>query len=250
MERRRVAGYITKQVDRDFGVDVPVRPTVPSGANPGFEPSGNPIPDGQTGLDPREQKPFTKKFRDLIPPGVIGSDDGEDLDKLGPPQYVDTVPYQRGEQNNVELHGAVNMQKVANPVAPEIPFNEYASFQPRSAPMPRAVQDEGFLERYGYNKADPLMTDYDSNVVILPRDAGRIDLASPNRDGMPHNDNRGGNVVSDAAQGVSEMLGDTVGSGIKAANKFIDSGGPTPGKTAQALRPPKPPAGWDRKTER
>jgi hypothetical protein len=179
MERRRVAGYITKQHTNDFEVPVKVEDQVRTpNTNPGLFPSGEPIPEGQTGLTTPDG-PFTRKHREVIPPGRIGSQESEDYDRLGLRQYIDTVPYERGEQNNISLHNPLDVQKAANPNEPGIPFQEYASFQPRSAPMPRAMQDEGFLDRY----ADPIMTDLDSSTIILPRDANRIDLAGPNRDG-------------------------------------------------------------------
>jgi hypothetical protein len=62
-------------------------------------------------------------------------------------------------------------------------------------------------------------------------------------------DRRGGGIVGDIGEGVSDVLGDTVGAGVNAVNNFIDKGGPAPGKTTQSLRPPKPPAGWDKKSK-
>ncbi len=36
--------------------------------------------------------------------------------------------------------------------------------------MPRAAQDELYLEGYGKNVADPRMTDHDSDMNLLPRE--------------------------------------------------------------------------------
>lgn len=241
MERKRVPGYITTQSTNNFGLDVKVqRETAPSS---GFPPSGDPIPEGQDGLDPNATT-FTNRFRDVIPPGEIGSSDREeDLTKLGPPQYVDTVQHYTGEQADPSLHGSPAAIRSAGRTG--VPFQPFDSFQPRSAPMPRAAQDEGLLEPYGYHAADPQMTDDDSTTSILGRrNANRLDLDGPSRDGVAHNDN----VAADAAQGVSQILGDTMGSAVGAAGKAFP--GQKPGKTAPALREPKPPTSAYRKTGR
>jgi hypothetical protein len=185
MERKRVPGYITTQSSDNFGLDVKVqRETAPSS---GFPPSGDPTPEGQTALAPPDRR-FTKTFRDVIPPGQIGSTEANDFSTPGPPQYVDTVQHYTGEQADPSLHGSPAAIRSAG--RDGVPFQAFDTFQPRSAPMPRAAQDEGLLEPYGYHAADPLMTDDDSTTNVLGRrNAQRLDLNGPNRDGVAHNQN-------------------------------------------------------------
>jgi hypothetical protein len=186
MERKRVPGYITKKVSRDFGnVDTtPQRQVYP---NSEFYPSGQPIPEGRSGLAPDEVGGLTTDFRDPIPPGAIGSREGQDEDTLGPPQYIDTVADYRGSQNDVSLHDPLNAVRSGGRSG--IPFQDYASFTPRSAPMPRAAQDETFLRGAGKNLADPRMIDRDSSrLTASDRNRDLIDLYGLNKDGMVDGD--------------------------------------------------------------
>lgn len=179
--RERVPGYITKQVSNDFGLDVRVqRAPYPKADTPA---SGNPVPEGGTALDPPA---LPNTFRNVIPPGSIGSSETSDLNRLTLPQYMDTVEFSPGETRDPKLHGPMDALRVAG--KQEIPFQNYGSFQPRRAPMPRTAGDEGFLEPYPNLSADPLMTDQNASPYLYPRDARRKDLYGDNRDGFLHND--------------------------------------------------------------
>lgn len=189
MARERVPGYITKQVSNDFGLEVHVQRQVYPKQD--MYSSGDPVPEGQA---PTGQNfANDRRFREVIPPGSIGTSETQDLDVLTPPQYVNTVDSYTGEQNDPSLHGSVNQFKVANPTAPGIPFQSYPSFQPRNAPMPRAAQDQVYLEGYGMNAADPRMTDESSMLGLQKTDKpDRANLYGDNRDGVLHNENHPG----------------------------------------------------------
>jgi hypothetical protein len=178
MARERVAAHITESVSRDFGLEVSVvrspRPQV------------NDMPRGDV-KDGTTQSPY-KGYREVIPPGRIGSPEGTDRMEPGP-QTVDTVARYRTEDKDPTLHGAMAAMRSASR---DVPFQGYATFQPRTAPMPRAAQDEGFLESPANLSADPLMIDSDSTTNILSRDARRKDLYGENRDGVLHNDGHPG----------------------------------------------------------
>lgn len=180
MERKRAPGYITQKKSTDFGaIPVKVRGTIPSGSNPGLYPSGDPVPDGQNGLGDQN---MNTNFRDPIPPGKIGSRETNDIDAMGPPQYVDTVADYHGAQNDVNLHDPLNAVRSGGRTG--VPFQDYALFTPRSAPMPRAAQDETFLRGAGKNLADPRMIDRDSTrTSISDRNVDIIDLYGMNVDG-------------------------------------------------------------------
>jgi len=186
--RERKPGYITQQVDNNFGLEVKVNRLVKPeiGDMPS---SGDPVPEGQ--FFEGESLEKDRRFREVIPPGKIGSSDGEDLDTLTPPQYIDTKPYMRGEQNAPELHGSVNVQKVSRRDATA--FQTYSTFQPRTWPMPRAAQDQVYLEGYGRNAADPRMTDEDAKLGLQTTDRpDRANLYQDDRDGVLHNINHPG----------------------------------------------------------
>lgn len=186
--RERKPGYITQQVDNNFGLEVKVNRLVKPDIGD-MPSSGDPVPEGKffTG----ENFAADRKFREVIPPGKIGSSAGEDLDILTPPQYIDTKPYVRGEQNDAALHGAVNVQKVSR--QEPTPFQTYPTFQPRTWPMPRAAQDQVYLEGYGRNAADPRMTDEDASLGLQKTDRpDRANLYQEDRDGVLHNMNHPG----------------------------------------------------------
>ena len=187
MARKRVPGYITKTHTKDFGLNVTVQRRATEGGtiNPGFEPSGDPVPEGKQGMS--SEVPASFNYRKVIPAGEIGSEETTDLERLTLPMYVDTVAHYQGEQSDPKLHGPMAALRAAG--KQEIPFNEYASFQPRCAPMPRTAGDEGFLEAPQYLSADPLMTDENSTQIFWKRDARKKDLYGANRDGFLHNDN-------------------------------------------------------------
>lgn len=145
-------------------------------------PNGNP---GAHSDDGQELIDFDRMR--VIPPGEIGSRDGRDPTDP-PPQYVDTVGYQRSEYRDPTLHGAVEYMRAAGRGPTE--YVGYDNFVPRSSKMPRAAQDEGFL-RIG--AADPLMTDGNS---VLGADLNlgvyRKDLFGDNRAGVLHNEKHPG----------------------------------------------------------
>jgi hypothetical protein len=177
MARSRVPAHITEMTDRGFGLNVQV--------NESPLPKVNHPPNGVVGSDGDALSPVFKGYREVIPLGVIGSSEKHDV-MLPGPQYVDTVPSYPTEQNDTRLHGPIAALRAAD--TQDIPLQNYASFQPRTAPMPRAVQDELYLRGFGRNVADPRMTDDDSATMLIPHDApDRCDLYGKNRDGMLHN---------------------------------------------------------------
>lgn len=190
MARKRVPGYITKTHTNEFGLDIRVeRVPYPKADMPA---SGDPTPEGQVGMG--GEVPVSYNYRKVIPAGDIGSEETTDLERLTLPQYVDTVNDYPGSQNDPTLHGPMAALRAAG--KREIPFQDYASFQPRCAPMPRTAGDEGFLESPAALSADPLMTDENYNQIFWKRDARVKDLYGSNRDGFLHNDNE--NVPSEA----------------------------------------------------
>jgi hypothetical protein len=183
MARERQAGYVTKQKDEGFGLGVNI--------NRSPSPKMNLMPSGIT-KDGVIQPPFTG-YREVIPPGKIGS--VETQDPMEPaPQKVATVPYYGGpELRDVTLHDAV--KAVQDGEEFPIEFQEYGTFEPRTAPMPRAAQDSVYLPGAGKNVADPRMTDWDSSEILQPHPGDqpdRLDLYGPNRDGMLHNEGHPG----------------------------------------------------------
>lgn len=175
----------------NFGLEVEVRRGVGGSqdAKPAMYPSGVPRNDGlgaefKQGRGPIQ--PGNQLYREVIPPGQIGSQEYYDM-QMPPAQYVDTVPHYRDEEKDPALHGAMDALRSAD--TRSIPVADYAQFQPRSAPIPRARQDEAILGNMANMSADPLMTDEDSFTMIIPRDSPqRKDLYGDNRDGMLHND--------------------------------------------------------------
>lgn len=182
MERKRVPGYITRQTSSAFGLDVKVEREVAPKSE--FYPSGDPVPEGRQGGSGDYRNMDVNTRRDPITPGVIGSQEKEDLPNALP-TYLDTIACYPGEQADQSMHGSVNTLRMDK--STPIPFNTYETFQPRRAPMPRAAQDDGFLEAPANLSADPLMTDEDSTSLFTKRAARRKDLFGENRDGMLHN---------------------------------------------------------------
>lgn len=180
--RKRVPGYITAQKSNDFGLEISVQRQVLPRQD--MYSSGDPVPEGKQAMS--ENYAVDKKFREVIPPGVIGSEETLDLDVLTPPQFIDTVEHYATEQADPTLHGAVH--SLRSSAKKQLPFQRYGTFQPRTAPMPRARQDDGYLGDPATMSADPLMTDFDSSTIIAPQDVHRKDLYGRNRDGVLHND--------------------------------------------------------------
>lgn len=119
-------------------------------------------------------------YREIIRSGVIGSEEGKDS-MLPAPQRVETVAHSSEETRPQELRAPGTAS-----------FRSYSTFEPRRAPMPRAAQDEGFLEAPANLSADPLMTDETSAETFCHRDARRKDLYGENRAGMLHNEGHPG----------------------------------------------------------
>jgi hypothetical protein len=197
--RKRVPGYITTESSSAFGLDVSVQRQVFPKSE--FYSSGDPVPEGQPAKE--ENLAADKAYREVIPPGAIGSEETKDLDILTPPQYISTVEHYAGEQNDPKMHGSVNVQKEVRQEA--TPFQRYSTFQPRTAPMPRARQDDGYLGDLATMSADPLMTDADSSSVFGPREVHRKDLYGANRAGVLHNEGHPG--VSAVQGEISKRMG-------------------------------------------
>lgn len=176
--RSRVPAHITESTSRDFGLEVQV--------NRSPLPKVNHMPNGNEEVDGEAVKPFFKGYREVIPPGKIGSEEKQDV-MLPATQYVDTVASYPTEQNDTRLHGAMAALRSAD--TQSIPLQNYASFQPRTAPMPRACQDDLYLEGPGKNAADPRMNDRDS-VELFPgrrETVDNCDLYGANVAGVLHN---------------------------------------------------------------
>lgn len=191
--RKRVPGYITTESSNGFGLDVKVQRQVYPKSE--FYSSGDPVAEGQAAMN--ENLAQDKKFREVIPPGEIGSKAENDLDILTPPQYVDTVAHYETEQNDITMHGAVNVQQGVR--KEPTPFQGYATFQPRTAPMPRNAGDQVCLPyRAEQHAADPLMNDQTSNQMWnfrtndYPVDPYRKDLYGDNVAGALHNEGHPG----------------------------------------------------------
>jgi hypothetical protein len=164
------------QKSNGFGLDIQV--------NRSPLPKMNHLPIGDTSGTP-DRAPLGTGYRRVIPPGEIGSEEGVDP-QLPPPQYVDTVASYPTEQNDPRLHGSMAALRSAD--TQSLPLKTFGDFQPRSAPIPRAAQDDMFLNGYGDNAADPLMTDRDSNELWPEgRHNDGKDLYGKNRDGVLHN---------------------------------------------------------------
>lgn len=169
--RERVAGYISKQKTR-VPEKLSVRPST-------SEYAASPYANGVT-VDGVIQP--LRDYNAVIPDGSIGSAEGADRMEP-PPQRVETAPYYRGEQNDPSYHGAVQSIRSGASGVPE--FHSYDEFIPRSAPLPRAAQDEAYLDPESGLNPDPLILAEDSDKVLLKNDdRDRLDLYGPNRDGV------------------------------------------------------------------
>jgi len=170
----------------NFGLELEVREGAPD-ALPRTYHSGVPAAEGLAATKGSLLPPGNQLYREVIPQGRIGSEEGYDP-QLPASQYIDTVPWTRDEEKDPRLHGAMDALRSAD--TRTIPCAEYGQFQPRSAPIPRARQDEGVLGSMASMSADPLMTDQDSFTMILDRDdPRRKDLYGDNRAGVLHNQN-------------------------------------------------------------
>ena len=177
MIREKVQGPSVTYRSTSFGQEVKI--------NRQPRPAQNQDPSGDN--RGQEETAAPREHREVIPSGPIGSTEGRDI-MLPPPQYVDTVADYRESQRDPSLHNPVASERSAEKAPVE--FRQYTDWDPRSAPIPRAAQDELFLEGYGRNVADPLMTDNNSTLNILSKEhPTRQDLFGPNRDGMLHNQN-------------------------------------------------------------
>lgn len=177
MARRRVAGYITKQSQTPRSTE-DLRP-------------------GRVGWSNMERSQSNNfELDEVIPPGEIGSVEGKDTMEQ-PTLSIDTHPYDYMETRDQKFHGPVpSIGEVATP------FQAYASFTPRTAPMPVACQDEGFL-RIG--NADPLMSDGNRTMPgMLDRTVYPKDLYGRNEAGASHNS---GHPGFKAVQGKIEKEG-------------------------------------------
>jgi len=192
--RKRVPGYITTESSNQFGLDVTVRRQPFPKSD--FSPSGDPVPDGKPATS--ENLEGDVKYREVIPLGEFGSEEKADLDILTPPQFVDTVEHYETESRDPKMHGAVHALR-QNPKDP-LPFQGYASFQPRTAAMPRNVSDDVCLPyKANLHAADPLMKDSNSAEMwsrvaeeMPPPDPYRKDLYGKNAVGVLHNEGHPG----------------------------------------------------------
>lgn len=177
MARERVPAHITESVSRNFGLEVQI--------NRSPKPKVNELANGET-KDGKRQAMY-KGYREVIPRGSFGTREGDDPMEPAP-QTVDTVADYPTAQNDPRLHGAMASLRSAD--TQSVPLQSYASFQPRTAPLPRNASDELYLRGPGVNAADPRMSDYDSGTMLTDRDKpDRLDLYGNNRAGVLHNEN-------------------------------------------------------------
>src|SRR5690242_3906805 len=205
--RKRDPVMVATSQSRDFGLNVEVRRKL---TNPEQYPSGQP---SNSGLDPYDNSRGWK-YRDPFPAGQIGSSEGRDADTGALPQYLDTVARYDTEEKDPKLHNAAAALRTADR---PIQLHSYAELQPRVAPIPRAAQDEGFLEGPASLAADPQMTDANSFKVLLPRDARRLDLYGDNVAGVLHNE--GGQPKAEKVMGEFKRGKLNSGSGAKVKNR-------------------------------
>lgn len=181
-----------------FGLDVQV--------NRSPLPKVNHLPIGDTQGTP-ERAPLFSGYREVIPPGNIGSEEGVDP-QIPAPQYVDTVPSYPTEQNDTRLHGPMAALRGAD--TQSVPFQTYENFQPRTCPLPRAAQEDLYHNGYGNLAADPLMTDRDSTDLFPEgRHNDNRDLYGKNLDGVLHNP-IGGDPPAPMKPGTTEAAAQSV----------------------------------------
>lgn len=134
-------------------------------------------PQGRVTYNVYSDGPESFTSEDVLRPGTIGSEEGRDMQNPAP-QSVETVAYSAGETRPQEMHGC-----------DPYPLCAYPEFMPRTAPMPMAGQDEGFL-RIGV--ADSEMTDAVRGMGIPPEQVYKNDLFGQNKDGVAHNEGHPG----------------------------------------------------------
>jgi hypothetical protein len=214
--RSRVPAHITESTSRGFGLDVEITRSP--------APKVNHLPVGDARVS--ERNPFFSGYREVIPPGQIGSEEGVDP-QLPPSQYIDTVPSYPTEQNDTRLHAAVTSLRAAD--TQSIPLQDYASFQPRTAPLPRAAQEDLYHNGYGELAADPLMTDRDSKDLFPEgRHNDNRDLYGKNRDGVLHN--------PVGAYPAAPMIPSTTAAAAQSVNRQVGRGQT---RTPHGQRPPE-----------
>lgn len=163
----------------DFGMPVAIRPQILPKQD--FSPSGTPNNNGLMPSDGSEGK----GYREVFPPGNIGSNEGKDDLRGAPFQHVDTVQSYAGEARDPSLHSPSAALRSAQR-SPEL--RTYASYcTPITDAMPKAVQDDLYLRGYGKNVADPRMEDatWGPDRAYEPPDI--VDLYGKNIDDVPHN---------------------------------------------------------------
>lgn len=137
----------------------------------------NDYPKGRAQEKTHSTPPIPFDPEDVFRRGEVGTEEGRDF--MNPvPQVVDTVAYSAGETRPQEMHGCE-----------PYPLCAYPEFMPRTAPMPMAGQDEGFL-RIGV--ADSEMTDTVRGMGISPEQVYKNDLFGQNKDGVAHNEGHPG----------------------------------------------------------
>src|SRR5215472_1853585 len=103
--RSRVPAHITESRSSAFGLEIEVQ-RLPVPKSESLYPSGQELVEGQRGgpegAGPME--PGNQRYREVIPPGRIGSQEKYDI-LLPGPQYVDTCPWNPNECLQPELHG-------------------------------------------------------------------------------------------------------------------------------------------------
>ena len=182
MARRRDPAHITDDLSHNFGLNVSVERSP--------RPKMNELPNGYVGEVGAKRNAFFEGYREVIPPGEIGSEESSDP-MLPPAQTVETVPFRPGEQNDPTMHESHKVILDDEPTKP-LGFRPYgATWEPRTAPMPRAAQDDLYLEGYGRNAADPRMQDRDSRELFPGRreETDNCDLYGENVAGVQHNKN-------------------------------------------------------------
>lgn len=176
--RERVAGYITKQKSGP----APEKLNVVPGES---EYRASLLKNGD---EHRGRTPMGE-YNEVFPAGTIGSSEGED--KMNQPDpSVYTAPFVEGEARigTQHLHGAVEVVGPSSGTGRGTPqLRTYNEFIPRVANMPRAAQDQTYLDAYASLNADPLMIESEANEMFpgpsVPNNR-RFDLYGPNKDGM------------------------------------------------------------------
>ena len=191
MARKRDPGYITNVKTDDFGFPVTVRDMIPAGSNPGISPSGDPAPGGGIGFGVDRPNNIGRAYRQVIPPGEIGSRETRDSYEGTLRQYPKTFPYDPKESRDPSLHNSAHAMGVEDDRP--IEFHAYGALsEPRRAPMPRNVSDDLYLRGYGRNVADPRMEDANWSDERASEKPDIVELFDQDRDGVPHNEGHPG----------------------------------------------------------